>query len=406
MKLKALIQKEFQRFFRDPKLIATLVLPGVLIYFIYSLLGSAIWGGVLPGVLIYFIYSLLGSAIWGGEKNYSYDVLVYGSSPKVEALFEGSFGESLTLTRTEDKENAKAQVKAGSVTALITFSEDFDNAVSEYDPMSGAPAPQVEIFYRSADDASAAFYTAATSLLSAYEGEISNAFDVNLGGEQYDFSSTSEVVMTILGGLLPFLVVTLIFSSCMSITLESVAGEKERGTLATILVTSVRRTDIALGKVLPLSCIAALGALSSFLGIALSMPKLMGLELGGMFVEYAFGDYILLLALIVSIVPLIVSAMTAISTYAKSVKEASSYTGVIMIVVMVLSLVSAFLSGIGDWVAVIPVLGTVVAIQRVLEGGAALLIGLIAIGINLVFTALFVLLVAKMLGSERIMFGK
>ena len=137
-----------------------------------------------------------------------------------------------------------------------------------------------------------------------------------------------------------------------------------------------------------------------------SMPKLMGLELGGMFVEYAFGDYILLLALIVSIVPLIVSAMTAISTYAKSVKEASSYTGVIMIVVMVLSLVSAFLSGIGDWVAVIPVLGTVVAIQRVLEGGAALLVGLIAIGINLVFTALFVLLVARMLGSERIMFGK
>ena len=390
MKLKALIQKEFQRFFRDPKLIATLV---------------------LPGVLIYFIYSLLGSAIWGGEKNYSYDVLVYGASPKIEALFEASFGESLTLTRTEDKEQAKAQVKAGSATALVTFSEDFDNAVSEYDPMSGAPAPQVEIFYRSADDASSAFYTAATSLLSAYEGEISNAFDVNLGGEQYDFSSTSEVVMTILG-----LVVTLIFSSCMSITLESVAGEKERGTLATILVTSVKRTDIALGKVLPLSCIAALGALSSFLGIALSMPKLMGLELGGMFVEYAFGDYILLLALIVSIVPLIVSAMTAISTYAKSVKEASSYTGVIMIVVMVLSLVSAFLSGIGDWVAVIPVLGdwvavipvlgTVVAIQRVLEGGAALLVGLIAIGINLVFTALFVLLVAKMLGSERIMFGK
>ena len=73
---------------------------------------------------------------------------------------------------------------------------------------------------------------------------------------------------------------------------------------------------------------------------------------------------------------------------------------------MVLSLVSAFLSGIGDLVAVIPVLGTVVAIQRVLEGGAALLIGLIAIGINLVFTALFILLVAKMLGSERIMFGK
>ena len=386
MKLKALMQKEFRRFFRDPKLIVTLVLPGILIYFIYSLMGGLIWDA--------------------GASDYTYNVLVYGSSPAVEAVFEGSLGESLTLTRTEDLEDGKAQVQAGSITALVAFSEDFDNAVGSYDPMSGTPAPQVEIYYRSADEASASFYSAATALLAAYEGTISNAFDVNLGGGQYDFSSTSEVVMAILGGLLPFLVVTLIFSSCMSITLESVAGEKERGTLATILVTSVRRTDIALGKVLPLSCIAALGALSSFLGIALSMPKLMGLELGGVFVEHAFGDYLLLLALIVSIVPLIVSAMTAISTYAKSVKEASSYTGVIMIVVMVLSLVSTFLSGIGDWVAAVPVLGTVVAVQRILEGGVVLLVGLIAIAVNLAFTALFIFVTAKMLGSERIMFGK
>ena len=386
MKLKALMQKEFRRFFRDPKLIVTLVLPGILIYFIYSLMGGLIWDA--------------------GASDYTYNVLVYGSSPAVEAVFEGSLGESLTLTRTEDLEDGKAQVQAGSITALVAFSEDFDNAVGSYDPMSGTPAPQVEIYYRSADEASASFYSAATALLAAYEGTISNAFDVNLGGGQYDFSSTSEVVMAILGGLLPFLVVTLIFSSCMSITLESVAGEKERGTLATILVTSVRRTDIALGKVLPLSCIAALGALSSFLGIALSMPKLMGLELGGVFVEHAFGDYLLLLALIVSIVPLIVSAMTAISTYAKSVKEASSYTGVIMIVVMVLSLVSTFLSGIGDWVAAVPVLGTVVAVQRILEGGAVLPVGLIAIAVNLAFTALFIFVTAKMLGSERIMFGK
>ncbi len=386
MKLKALMQKEFRRFFRDPKLIVTLVLPGILIYFIYSLMGGLIWDA--------------------GASDYTYNVLVYGSSPAVEAVFEGSLGESLTLTRTEDLEDGKAQVQAGSITALVAFSEDFDNAVGSYDPMSGTPAPQVEIYYRSADEASASFYSAATALLAAYEGTISNAFDVNLGGGQYDFSSTSEVVMAILGGLLPFLVVTLIFSSCMSITLESVAGEKERGTLATILVTSVRRTDIALGKVLPLSCIAALGALSSFLGIALSMPKLMGLELGGVFVEHAFGDYLLLLALIVSIVPLIVSAMTAISTYAKSVKEASSYTGVIMIVVMVLSLVSTFLSGIGDWVAAVPVLGTVVAVQRILEGGVVLLVGLIAIAVNLAFTALFIFVTARMLGSERIMFGK
>ena len=385
MKLKALIQKEFRRFFGDPKLIVTLI---------------------LPGVLIYLIYSLMGGLIWDRPQTHDYNVLVSGESAAVETLMQSSFGEELTLTHTDDKDAALEEVRSGNVTALISFSENFDEEVAKYDPVSGLPAPQVEIFYRSADDTSSAFYTAATALLSAYEGSISNAFDVNFGDAQYDFSSTSEVIMTILGGLLPFLVVTLIFSSCMSITLESVAGEKERGTLATILVTSVRRSDIALGKVIPLSCIAAIGALSSFLGIALSMPQLMGLDLGGIFVEYAFGDYLLLLGLIVSIVPLIVSVMTAISTYAKSVKEASSFSGVIMIVVMVLSLVSTFVASLGDWVCAIPVLGTVVAIQRVLDGTAALLVGLISIAVNLLVTALLIFVTAKMLSSERIMFGK
>ena len=136
------------------------------------------------------------------------------------------------------------------------------------------------------------------------------------------------------------------------------------------------------------------------------MPELLGLDLGGIWVEYAFGDYLLLLGLIVSIVPLIVSVMTAISTYAKSVKEASSFSGVIMIVVMVLSLVSTFVASLGDWVCCIPVLGTVVAIQRVLDGTAALLVGLISIAVNLLVTALLIFVTAKMLSSERIMFGK
>ena len=43
MKLLALMRKEFARFFRDPRLIVTMIFPGILIYAIYSILGSAIW---------------------------------------------------------------------------------------------------------------------------------------------------------------------------------------------------------------------------------------------------------------------------------------------------------------------------------------------------------------------------
>ena len=42
MKLIALIKKEFHRFFHDPRLIVTMLIPGIVIYAIYSVLGGAL----------------------------------------------------------------------------------------------------------------------------------------------------------------------------------------------------------------------------------------------------------------------------------------------------------------------------------------------------------------------------
>ena len=211
--------------------------------------------------------------------------------------------------------------------------------------------------------------------------------------------------MQMMSGLLPFLIVVFIFSSCMSVTLESVAGEKERGTLATILVTSARRTDIALGKILPLACVSLIGAASSFLGVALSLPTLMGVSLDVAIAGVGALEFFFIFLLIVSVVPLIVAAIAAVSTLSRSVKEASSYTGVLMIVVMVLSIVASFVSGIGDWVVAIPVLNAVVAMQGALMGAASVWMCLTAVALNLVYTALLVVLIARFLSSERIMFG-
>lgn len=385
MKLFALINKEFQRFFKDPKLIATMLLPGILIYLIYSLMGNAIWSTQ--------------------PEEYDFKVYICGEAATVETMLEAGLKDRIEIERTENPEEAKEYVKKGEATALLTFSDKFDENILSYDPMSGQKAPQVEIFYRSADEESNAFYTLMTALLDSYENSISNAFDVN-AGEGYDLSTETEFMMSFMSGMLPFLIVTLLFSSCMSITLESVAGEKERGTLATVLVTSVKRSHIALGKIIPLSCIAMIGALSSFLGIAFSLPSLMGISVGEVFVSYSIGNMLLLLLLILSIVPLIVSAITVISTYAKSVKEASSYVSVVMILVMVVSLVSAFVDGLGNWVAFIPILNAVIGIQGILNLQPSLFVSLIGIGINVAVTCLLVWIISKMLGSERIMFGK
>ena len=43
MKLLALMKKEFLRFFRDPKLIVSVLIPGVIIYVLYSVMGAVMW---------------------------------------------------------------------------------------------------------------------------------------------------------------------------------------------------------------------------------------------------------------------------------------------------------------------------------------------------------------------------
>lgn len=387
MKLLALMKKEFLRFFRDPRLILTMLLPGVLIYIIYSVMGSVMYEGE-------------------GET-YEYRAYLSGYSAEVEPLISAAVGtEDWAFIRTDDVEAAKSEVKDGKVAALVVFCDDFDERVAEYTPASGAPAPAVEIYYRSADAESASFYALATGVLAGYENALSNKFDVNAGGGEYDFSDTAQVVLSVMGSVLPFIVIALIFSSCMGVTLEAVAGEKERGTLSTILVTSVKRWHVALGKVLPLSCISLIGAVSSFLGITLSLPKLMAMPISGFAAHFGFMGYFMLFLLIVSIVPLIVASVSAVSAYSKSVKEASAYTSVIMILVMVISLVSAFVSGIGNWIVVIPVLNAVVAMQAVISGAPVVWMSFTAVALNLAYTALLVLLIARMFSSEKIMFGK
>ena len=65
MKLLALMKKEFARFFGDPRLLITMI---------------------LPGVLIYLIYSLMGNAIFGGEERYAFRVYVSGESAVVDVI--------------------------------------------------------------------------------------------------------------------------------------------------------------------------------------------------------------------------------------------------------------------------------------------------------------------------------
>lgn len=144
--------------------------------------------------------------------------------------------------------------------------------------------------------------------------------------------------------MLPMLLMIFLFSGCMSVAPEAIAGEKERGTIATILVTPTKRSELAVGKIFALSIIALLSGASSTLGTMLSLPKLMGGVETMSAAYYTAADYLVLAAVILSTV-LLVALISIISAYAKTIKEAQTSVMPLMIVVIFLGVTAMFGSG-------------------------------------------------------------
>ena len=193
----------------------------------------------------------------------------------------------------------------------------------------------------------------------------------------------------------------------MSVAPESIAGEKDRGTIATLLVTPLKRTHLAIGKIISLAIISLVGGISSFIGTILSLPNLMSAQ-GDLELFYTPIDYVYLLFIIISILFLFVGLYSVVSAFAKSVKEASAYSTPIMIIVIIIGVLSMASSlptnNIGIYF--IPIYNSVVAMYTILSLEANIIGIVISIVSNLVYAVLIAVLLGKMFNSEKIMFNK
>lgn len=296
----------------------------------------------------------------------------------------------------------------GSADAAAAFTPDFTQAVAQYDVKSGAAAPVVEIYYNSVSTQSASAYEMLCAILDSYESSIANKFDVNPGGEEYDLASEEEASGFVFASMMPMLILIFLFSGCMAVAPESIAGEKERGTIATMLITPVKRGGIAVGKISALAIIAMLSGISSALGTIISLPKLMGSaseEISGS--TYGAWEYVLIGVVILSTVLLLVTLISIISAFAKTVKEAQTYVSPLMIVVMAVGITALFGSAQESLAYyLIPVYNSVQCMSGIFSFDINPAHIALTVGMNALYTGAGVFALAKMFGSERVMFSK
>ncbi|MBQ6844360.1 MAG: ABC transporter permease [Agathobacter sp.] len=387
--LLTIIKKELTRFFGDKRMLAAVIMPGVLIYVMYTFMGSGM------------------SEVYTTDENYICDISVV-NMPESMAFLENAEGLEISVIEESDLKMVKDAIKEDASDLLVVFPEDFDTAIMNYDVMTTVDAaPNVEIYYNSASVESSQAYSMMTDMLDQFEQAMANKFDVCRGEAEYDLATDEDMSAMFISMLMPMLILMMLFSGCMSVSAESIAGEKERGTIATLLVTPMKRSDLALGKMISLSFIGLMSGVSSFVGIMLSLPNLMsGSGMDEMKITYTISDYVVLFLVIISTTLIIVGAISTISTFAKSVKEAGSMCTPLMLAVTLTGVTNMMSNGMPEewfWY-LIPIYNTVQCMNGVFSMDYQLLPVVITVAANMIYAGVFVVVLTKMFNSERIMY--
>ena len=385
------MRKEFARFFTDRRMVlTTLLMPGIMIYLLYSLMGQGM------------------ASQFGGDSQM--EVCVQNLPESIGALAAQGGGIAFSeVSGEQERKQALNDLAEGEGYDLVAvFPEGFEAQVASYDISTGEAAPAVELYYNSSVTDSKSAYMAFGEILDAYESAIANKFDINPGDGVYDLATEEDLSVQMFSMMVPMLMMVFLFSGCMAIAPESIDGEKERGTIATLLVTPMKRSHLALGKIVSLSVIAILCGLSSFLGTMLSLPKLMGGEVSIDANVYGLQDYLMLLLVILSTALVIVALVSIVSAYAKNVKEATSWVTPIMIVSMLLgvtSMVDSLCMTEPVWF-LIPLYNSAQCMSGIFSLEADMVNIAVTVVANICYSGLGVFVLTKMFDSEKVMFSK
>ncbi len=342
---------------------------------------------IMPAVMIFVVYSIMGNMLSNREN----DIEEHQSVVYVQNAPEGfeafASNEKLNMnvnyiSSADDTSTIIEDIKMGNVDLLVQFEDGFLDNVEGFDQLD-AP-PQVKTFFNPSEVYSLnGRNNFVSTVLSDYQRELLTqrfgnesyavAFDIDRDNEESVVMDKKKASGQGMGNIFPMLIAIILFSSAMGIGIDTIAGEKERGTMATLLLTPAKRETIALGKIIGLGIVAIISALTSFIAIIASLPSssevLTGessINLGA--IQFTPLQMVQLLVIMLTLVGIFVGLISLISVRARTVKEAGTYIAPVYMVVMIAAFSTLFGSGANElYQFAIPIYGSVSAIKAALS---------------------------------------
>ncbi|WP_221032021.1 ABC transporter permease [Actomonas aquatica] len=396
--------KELRDTVRDKRtLISTLVVPTVVIPLLFF--GA---GFVMQKVIKKAQQEQSSIMIVGGED-----------SPELVAALK-AHEEFRVVTTTED---FKAAVTEKRIRAAVDIPAGFDAAL-----LAGDEVPTVKIYHYQGELKSKMGRDELRSFLTDYrEARVQAALEArNLPAsvvepfkvETENVAPPEKVGGNAIGGFVPYMIVILCFTGAMYPAMDLTAGEKERGTMETLLCSPLGRINIVMGKFfMVLTASATTVALTVIMmGVsAFVAPMVFAAGAGGGAGAAAGGggmpmliDPVGLLGVFAMVVPVAVlfaAAELAISLFAKSFKEAQSLVSPLMIVIIIPTAMG-MLPGIelSAKTALIPIMNLSLVCKEMLSGTWNWDYIALIFGSSAVYAGIALWLCVKMFNREDVIF--
>ena len=355
-----IVKKEFTDLLRDKRTILTMI--------------------VIPLVFLPILLSIVVRVTQRQEAKADrqlIDIAFVGAAFAPE-LRDAVLADSLLVIKPDVAEaDIERLIRADSLAGGIVVPPDF------LDRVGADEQAEVIVFYRS----SSSFNVAERRMVDAIntldddivEGRIRrrnldpNLFDA-IAVDRRDVSTLQERLGQAVGGFLPYMFVIFMFTGAMYAGIDLSAGEKERGTLETLLSSPASRLEIVMGKFLVVATIGILSALASMVGLYIALTRGFGSEIPQNMLDAAWGIMnakvvVMLATLLIPLAAFFAALILALAIQAKSFKQAQSTLTPLSIVVIV-PVVIGLLPGmeLNLVTAMVPILNVSLATKDVISG--------------------------------------
>jgi len=334
---------------------------------------------VMPFLVIFLIFNLsmrLGQDMEKRAQEKELKVAVFASAPLPSFIQLLQTMERVKIDTAVPQSEITQAVNDGRVDFAIAFPGDFLESVDS------EGTNDVQVYYKASTSENEQALDRVRKVLEAYKKQmldrrlqkknLAAAFVEPLKVVERDVSSVREKIGQRLGGMFPYFFVLFCFLGAMYPAIDLAAGEKERGTMETLLVSPATRIQIVIGKFLVVTASGIFTALASvvWLYLVFRQSKTVPPEvLSGILKVIEWKSLLLLFSMIIPLCAFFAAILLSASVFAKSFKEAQSIITPLNFIVLVPILIGIF-PGIklNAVTALIPILNISLATKEIIAG--------------------------------------